>query len=315
GDADFPPRAAQVASRAFTCLAESEAAAHGCSVQQVHFHEVGAIDSIIDICAGALAIALLEVERVYIGDLPWSQGTVSCAHGLLTVPVPAVRHLLTGFQFESSSLPGELITPTGAAMLVAVAATQESPGKFRLLGVGGGGGHKDLAQPNILYGALGEPVEPAEPDGILLQDEVVVITTNMDDATGELLGMLWEQLPSEQILDISYGPLLMKKARPAWQLTIIAVPGSERKIAQLLFEQTSTNGVRIRREQRLKLPRRIMTTTTVYGDIEVKLAGNHIAPEYESVKAAAIQSGAAYQEVYLAAVAAVWEEQHERVDL
>lgn len=296
--AAFPLHAEQIACTAFTFLAEAEAAAHGCSVETVHFHEVGAVDSILDICTVALAVAALEIEEVYCSELPWSEGFVECAHGRLSTPVPAVRNLLVGYAFFPSRHKGELITPTGAALLRAIAARQQLP-SLRLLCSGAGAGHRDLSEPNILRVAVGISREQQ-----FSTDQVMVLTTNIDDADGEMLGMLWQRLQPLGLLDMSYCPLLMKKGRPGWQLTILAKPGTEQEIAQCLFAESSAIGLRIRQEQRLIMPRHIISVETAYGQIDVKISGNNIAPEYESCIKAAQSSGAAYKQVYRAAVKA-----------
>ncbi len=299
--AAFPPQAEKLALTAFAHLAEAEAAAHGCRVQQVHFHEVGAVDAMIDICTVALAVTLLEIQQVYIGLLPWSRGTVRCAHGLLPTPAPAVRRLLQGYQFCQSDLEGELITPTGAALLLALEAQQQPMPMFTLGKSGCGAGHKELAQPNLLHGVLTEEADSGEAG--LLRDQVAVLTANLDDASGELLGNLWSKISGQPVLDLSFSPLLMKKGRPGWQVTVIVAPGAEEAVAGLLLAETSTIGLRIHRENRLKLPRRQTLVDTRFGQIAVKLAGNTVAPEYESVKNAAERSGMPFKEVYLAAVA------------
>jgi len=301
--AGFPPKVTKLASSAFELLAEVEAKAHGCPVDQVHFHEVGAIDSILDICGVALALDYLGIEKVYCSSLPLSEGSVECQHGRIAVPAPAVMQLLMGMILVPSQLKGELITPTGAALLKAAATEQQIP-NFRLLAVGSGAGAKDLAVANILRLMIGE-IFASE------TDSVDVLRTNIDDASGELLGQLWEKAFALGALDLSYSPLLMKKGRPAWELQLIVPTGEAGRFARMIFEQTTTLGLRVSREQRIVAPRQKVVVKTVYGEIGVIVSGNTIAPEYEDCLAAAKCKNVSFKQVHAAALAAM-EVEHER---
>ena len=292
--AKLPPAAAALACRAFTLLAEAEAEVHGCAVEDVHFHEVGAVDAILDICGVALAIEYLGVKAVYCSPLPLSGGFVECAHGRLPAPAPATLNLLRGYSFYDSGLAGELITPTGAALLNALRALQLRPA-FTLDAVGLGAGSRDLPLPNIIrvfYGRA-EAENPA-----LAADEVDVLSTNIDDATGEALGYLLPLLLREGALDACYIPLIMKKGRPAWQLQVISPPAQSENLAALILSESSALGLRIRREQRRVLPRLNHTVTTPGGEIAVKISGDKIAPEYEDVARVARQSSMPFKEAY-----------------
>ncbi len=294
--ADFPPKASELASAAFKLLAAAEAKVHGCSIGEVHFHEVGAVDSILDICGVMLSLDYLQIEQVYCSALPLSEGSVECQHGRIAVPAPAVVQLLKGMILAPSGCRGELITPTGAALLKAVAAEQQTP-CFRLLSVGAGAGTKELAEANILRVMIGEIDDSKD-------ESVDVLRTNIDDASGELLGQLWDKAINDGALDISYSPLLMKKGRPAWELQLIVPTGESGRFAQLIFEHTTTFGLRVSREQRIIAPRHKDTVKTIYGEIGVTISGNTIAPEYEDCLAAADSNKVSFKQVYAAALAA-----------
>jgi uncharacterized protein (TIGR00299 family) protein len=215
---------------------------------------------------------------------------VECAHGRLPVPAPATLHLLRGFSFYDSDLWGELITPTGAALLQALAARQARPA-FTLEAVGLGAGSRDLPLPNMVRALLGRRAANSA-------DEVDVLSANIDDATGELLGYLLPLTLEAGALDACYMPLMMKKGRPAWQLQVICPPALTAKLTELILAESSSLGLRVRREQRCVLPRLSRLVSTPYGEIAVKISGNNIAPEYEDVAKAAQQSGIPFKEVY-----------------
>jgi uncharacterized protein (TIGR00299 family) protein len=305
--AKLPPKAAALACRAFSLLAGAEAEAHGCAVKEVHFHEVGAADAILDICGTALAISYLGVTRVYCSSLPLSGGFVECAHGRLPLPAPATLNLLRGFSFYDSGLIGELITPTGAALLCALQAEQRRPA-FTLQTVGSGAGNRDLPLPNIVRAFLG--LSEAE-NFALAADEVDVLSTNIDDATGEILGYLLPLLLKAGALDACYMPLVMKKGRPAWQLQVVCLPALSEKLAELILAESSALGLRIRREQRRLLPRFSRRVIIPGGEITVKISANSIAPEYEDVARVAQESSLPFQEVYRQAQLAAQPQEEE----
>jgi pyridinium-3,5-bisthiocarboxylic acid mononucleotide nickel chelatase len=302
----WPEQALAIARRSFQALAEAEAEVHGCSADKVHFHEVGALDSLLDICGVALAMANLEISQVYVSELPLSQGYVNCQHGRLPLPAPAAALLLRGFRLAPSNIVGETITPTGAALLHGCAAKQELPALL-LERVGQGAGHHDFpGQPNVLRVLLGADEAAATPPG-LLSDQVDVLRSNIDDASGELLGQLWDKAWALGALDLCYTPLLMKKGRPGWELTLIVPPGRAAEFAALVFRHTTTLGLRYVREARLLLPRESVKVATAYGEISVKVSGDTIAPEADEVAAAAAATGNTFKQVYQAALAAYLE--------
>jgi uncharacterized protein (TIGR00299 family) protein len=250
----------------------------------------------LEICGVALAIGDLGVTEVFCSPLPSSSGFVECAHGRLPVPAPATLTLLRGYSFYDSGLVGELITPTGAALLRALEARQCCPA-YTLEAVGLGAGNRDLPLPNIMRALLGSA-------GGNTVDEVDVLSSNIDDTSGEMLGSLLPLLLEAGALDACYIPLIMKKGRPAWQLQVICPPALTDKLAELILAESSTLGLRIRREQRRVLPRYSRQVATAGGDIAVKISGHNIAPEYEDVARAARLSGLPFKEVYRQALLA-----------
>ena len=297
--ASFPDRAAELAKKAFFVLAEAEAHAHGCSVDVVHFHEVGAIDSILDICGVALLIDDLGIEQAFCSPLPLSSGFVDCEHGRIPVPAPAAAWLLRGFDLAETDLKGELITPTGAALLRALETKNGFPG-FELATVGCGAGKRKLPVSNIVRVFL----SANETGGDIIHDEVDVITSNIDDASGEILASIWEKAFAEGALDVCYTPVFMKKGRPAWQLQIIAPPEKSAGLAQLIFTETGSLGCRISRERRIKARRSSIVVPTAFGEVAVVTSNANLAPEAESVRAAAAKHGIPFKQVYEAALAA-----------
>ena len=300
--AQFPPKARDIAKKTFIRLAEAEAQVHSCTPEDIHFHEVGAMDSLLDICGVALLLNQLQIEEVYCGVLPLSRGYVDCAHGRLPVPAPAAAKLLQGFHLVGTELEGELITPTGAALLAALGAQQTPPPAFSLLSQGQGLGSRTLPIPNALWAMLCQT--EAETDLGLDQDEIEMLKANVDDSSGELLGHLTETLLQAGALDVCTMPIFMKKARPAWQIQIIAKLGQGQSLAKLLFQESTVIGCRITRERRFVQPRRSFSVATPYGPVLVKASGNTLAPEADSVRQCAAEAQVPWKQVYQAALCA-----------
>jgi len=301
--ADFPSRAENLAIEAFRRLARAESQVHGCSPEEVAFHEVGAMDSILDICSVALALEQLGVEQVYCSSLPLSRGWVDCAHGRLPVPAPATLKLLQGFTLHNTDFTGELITPTGAALLLALSASQQPAPAFTLLAEGRGAGHRKLPVPNGVILLLGEiQQQESAPE----EDWVEMLWANLDDCSGELLGNFSEIALAEGALDVAFLPIYMKKSRPAWQVQLIAADGQGQHFGELLLRHTTALGCRIQRQKRLILPRWQQQVSTKYGDITVKMAEGNMAPEADSVAKAAREKGVSFKQVYYAAMAEIY---------
>jgi uncharacterized protein (TIGR00299 family) protein len=291
--ASLPARAHERALATFQRLAEAEATIHGTTPDEVTFHEVGAVDSIVDIVGAALALDLLDVTDVYCSELPLTSGRVRSAHGALPVPAPATLELLTGTDAVWRSVPteGELVTPTGAA-LVATLARFERPA-MRLSAVGYGFGTRKLPWANCLRAVLGSAPEASRrAEAGFERDEVTVIEANIDNMTGEALGWLMEHLLSRGALDVSYTPLQMKKNRPATLLTVIARPEDASELAARILRESATLGVRMHHAERLKVGREVREIETPLGPVRVKLktiGADVIAvtPEYDDCRALA----------------------------
>lgn len=297
-------RVRETARAIFQCLAEAEAAVHGTSIEEVHFHEVGAVDAIVDITGAAIAIEAMGITRLYASPLPMSSGRVQTAHGLLPVPAPATLEILrrVAAPWKACSAEGELVTPTGAAILATLAQFQTPA--IAIERVGYGFGHKQFPWPNCLRVCLGSSYGPARgDDGSADTDWVTVIETNIDNMTGELLGGLMERLLAAGALDVSYTPMQMKKNRPAVMLTVICRSEEGDTMAQLLLGETSTLGVRMQQVQRLKAQRGQQQIETPLGPllIKVKRLGSRIisaSPEYEECRRIALERGMSLEEVY-----------------
>jgi uncharacterized protein (TIGR00299 family) protein len=304
-------RVRETALAIFQCLAEAEAAVHDTSVEEVHFHEVGAVDAIVDITGAALGIETLGIAQLYASALPLTSGHVSTAHGLLPVPAPATLEILrrVGAPWRSCPVEGELVTPTGAAIL-ATLARFETPA-IAIERVGYGFGRKRLPWPNCLRLCLGQQRGSADSsDGEADIDWVTVIESHIDNMSGELLGGLMERLLVAGALDVSYTPMQMKKNRPATLVTVIAHPEEGEQLAQVLLRETNTLGVRIQQMQRLKAQRRQQQIMTPIGSmlIKVKSLGSHIisaTPEYEECQRIANERKMPLAEVYEIAQAAI----------
>ncbi len=302
----LPRRALVTALAIFECLARAEAAVHATGIEEVHFHEVGAVDAIIDIAGAALGVEELGITRLYASPLPLTSGHVQGAHGLLPLPAPATLEILrrVGAPWRPANAEGELVTPTGAAIL-ATLARFETPA-LAIERVGYGFGQKRLPWPNCLRLCLGRALgqEHAEQaDEAADTDWVAVITCNIDDMTGELVGDLMETLFAAGALDVSYTPIQMKKNRPAVMVTVICRLAEEHNLASQLLRETSTLGVRMQCMQRLKAQRASQTLVTPVGTllVKVKRLGSRIisaAPEYEECRRIARARNLPLEEVY-----------------
>ena len=292
------------ASRVFTRLGEAEAAVHGVSTDDVHFHEVGAVDSIVDIVGAAIGLEALGVKRIVSGPLRFGTGTVQAAHGTLPVPAPATVRLAEGFHVEHTVVEGELTTPTGAAILTALADAFGPPPAMTLAQVGIGAGRRDHPdRANVLRVLIGEPAVTAA-------DRVVVLEANIDDAPAEIIGHAAERLFEAGALDVFTVPVQMKKSRPGTLLSVIARPADREKLEHIIFRETTTLGIRRREEDRSTLERRTVEVQVHGATLRVKLGllgGDviNIAPEYEDCAHLARERDLPLCEVYAAARAAV----------
>ena len=306
----LPPRVHQNALAVFTRLADAEAKIHGTTREQVHFHEVGAVDALVDIVGSCLLLDTLGVERVIPSSIPCGYGTIICRHGIMPVPAPATMELLQGFPVHSVDIRGELVTPTGAALLTTLSdpATAGKMPAMRVLSSGFGAGKKQFKpdMPNLLRVILGETEEGTAGQDATPQT-VAVLETNLDDQNPEGFDLLMERAFAAGALDVFFAPIQMKKNRPATLLSILCPPDKADALAALLFRETGTFGIRAREQQRYTLTRSWRTVATEFGDIRLKAGAWHgeevtVAPEYEDCKRAAQAHGVPLRRVYEAAL-------------
>lgn len=286
------------ARRIFRRLAEAEAKVHGVNIKEVHFHEVGAVDSIVDIIGTAICLEYLKVEKVYSSSLPLGSGFVKTAHGRLPVPAPATAELMHGLQVHGQCGPGERVTPTGAAIIAALASGFREQPAMMLTRIGSGAGGKDFEDcPNILRAFLGQ-----FPKGQEAGEEVIVVESNIDDSTPEVLGYVMERLLEEGALDVFFSPIQMKKNRPATQLSFLCCPALLAPLARLVLVETSAIGLRHYPAGRIILERCVEERQTVFGPVRFKLVFDqgHLlraAPEYDDCRRIARERGIPCREV------------------
>lgn len=306
---DMSAAAKALALKIFDIIADAEAKAHAVEKNAVHFHEVGAIDSIVDIVAIAVCADSLGVENVIVPELCEGRGTVRCQHGVLPVPVPATANIMQCFGFNVRLLPvqGEFVTPTGAAAAAALMTTDELPQSFKILGIGLGAGKRQYERPSILRALLIEDnaqKKNSVNSNALQTDCICQLQSDIDDCSGELLGYTLERLLTAGALDAHYQPVFMKKSRPAWELTVICREEDRAKLEALIFAETTTIGIRRARMERTVLPRRRDVVHTAYGDVAVKRclldSGERCYVEYDSAAKLAQEQGVPLQDIYLA---------------
>ena len=296
---DMTETARSLSLRIFTILAEAEAKAHGTLPDEVHFHEVGAIDSIVDIVSCAVCFDSLGAEEVIIPYLAEGSGTVRCQHGILPIPVPAVLNIVEtyGIPLKSTGVSGEFVTPTGAAFASAVRTGGTLPKTWKILKTGLGAGKRNYEKASILRAMLIEDEESGDTG-----ECVVKLETDIDDSTGEQLGYTMERLFDAGALEVHYTPVFMKKNRPGYMLTVLAKPGDRERLEKIIFSETTTIGIRRTLMERSCLKREQETVSTPYGDARVKkvsLEGETRSyPEYEDAAEIARRSGRPLSEVY-----------------
>jgi uncharacterized protein (TIGR00299 family) protein len=289
-----PARAKARAEKIFRRLAAAEAAIHGVSPDEVHFHEVGAVDSIADIFGICLALEQLSVDHVYCSGYKIGQGTVRCAHGVMPVPAPATAKLLEGYEVTRLPLMGELTTPTGAAVLTALSEGALPAQPMTLIGTGYGHGRKEFELlPNVLRALLFEQADDAA--GVQT-DVVTVISFEVDDMSPEALAYLQERGLAAGALDLSFVPVQMKKNRPGTQVRMLVRSEDAQRLATLALRETSTLGVRMREERRWVLSRQAELLQTPWGALRCKRVRrpdghSELVPEYDSARELALASG------------------------
>ncbi|MBZ5605966.1 MAG: nickel pincer cofactor biosynthesis protein LarC [Acidobacteriia bacterium] len=289
-------RAKKNARAVFERLGEAEAAIHGVPIERVHFHEVGAVDSIADIVGACVALDLLGIDEVHASAINVGSGTVKTAHGMLPVPAPATAALLQGKPVYSRGPEMELTTPTGAAIIAALAVNVGKMPAMRIASVGYGGGDRDFNDhSNVLRATIGESSSALE------STLVSVIEANIDDSNPQVLGYALEKVMAAGALDASLSPLQMKKNRPGSLLRIIAKPEDQERLASIVFAETSTLGLRIHTAERRVEERNIVEVETQFGKVRIKVSGNGFAPEYEDCRAIAESTGTPLPQVIAAA--------------
>ena len=305
--ADMTDRARFYAKKIFTILAAAEAKAHNVPADQVHFHEVGAVDSIVDILSVAVCMDDLDVEEVIIPRLCEGSGTIRCQHGILPVPVPAVSNIVSShhLKLHITSVQGELVTPTGAAIAAAFITSEKLPEDFTVEKIGIGAGKRQYECPGILRAML---IREAEKNTEIQKfsdaesDTIIKLESNIDDCSGETLGYVMELLYEAGAREANYMPVFMKKNRPAWLLTVICKEDQVSGMERIIFKETTTIGIRRQKMERTVLKREKRTVVTPLGDVEVKVCifdgQEYIYPEYESVKKICKKTGVSYREAY-----------------
>jgi uncharacterized protein (TIGR00299 family) protein len=301
------PQQHDLALKIFRRLAEAEAAVHGMPLEKVHFHEVGALDSIADIAGAAIGLDLLGAERITSRPVPTGSGMVKCAHGLMPIPAPATAELLKGVPLAASSIKAELTTPTGAAILTTIVQEWVDQPAMTLDRIGHGAGRRDFPdQPNILRLFVGTAAAPAE------SDQVWMLETNLDDLPAEVIGYCYDRLLAAGALDVFSTPIFMKKNRPGVLLSVLAPEANREKLEGILFQETATFGIRRYPVSRHKLARRPCTVETPWGPVQGKLGWMDgrpaiFSPEYEDCARVARERGLALREIYAGAARAYQE--------
>lgn len=315
--------AKKIALRIFEILAEAESKAHNVPVDQVHFHEVGAVDSIVDIVSVAVCLDDLDVTEVIVPVLCEGRGTVRCQHGILPIPVPAVANIVSAnhLHLKMTEVEGELVTPTGAAIVAAVKTKDKLPETFEIQKIGIGAGKRQYECPGILRAMIIS--QSAEIDEEKTQteefknpeignnpkaenqetkDTIIKMETNIDDCSGEVLGFVMERLMKAGARDVHYVPVFMKKNRPAWVLNVICKEEDMETLQNIIFEETTTIGIRYSRMERTILPRETRTLPTPWGEVLAKVCTlngkEQIYPEYESVAQLSREKEIPFAEIY-----------------
>jgi uncharacterized protein (TIGR00299 family) protein len=296
------PTQRELALKIFRRLAAAEAAVHGVSIEQVHFHEVGALDSIADIAGSAIALDLLSVDKFTSGAVAVGSGTVKCEHGVMPIPTPATAELLKGVPLRPAPVKSELTTPTGAAILASIVTEYIDTPAMAIEAVGHGAGSKDfLEQPNFLRVFCGQTggLEPQAYD----QDTVCVLETNLDDVPGEIIGYCFEQLFAAGALDVWMTPIQMKKNRPGVLLSVLAPQTNLDALESILFRETQTFGIRRHLAQRHMLRREAITVETPWGPVRCKRGWREgqeaiVTPEYEDCARIAREHRVPLRDVY-----------------
>ena len=295
-NSDIDEESKDLAKRIFMRVAKAESKVHNKPLYEVHFHEVGAIDSIVDIVGTAILINKIRPDKIISSVVNDGYGFIECAHGTMAVPVPATSEILanSNVEFRQIDIDTELVTPTGAAIIAELSSEFTTLPAMKIKKIGWGAGTKDLKIPNVLKVYYGEMQEQNQ--------KIVVMETNIDDCSGEILGYTEDLLFQNGALDVFYTPIFMKKNRPAYRLTVVCKEPDIQKLQNIIFKETTTIGIRYRYEYRTELEREPITINTKYGTLQAKKVVNngetYIYPEYESVKELAEKKHIPLKEIY-----------------
>jgi len=288
---DLPKRVKENAGLAFKKIAQAEAHIHGKDIDHVHFHEIGGIDSLVDIIGTFLGIDYLGITRVEASKIPLGSGTIECAHGQIPVPVPATLAILKGLPVTQSDAKTEIVTPTGAAIVATLAEKFGPVPEMAIAKIGYGAGKRDTGSsaPNILRMVLGQPVEEQSVASHILKDRVMVMETNVDDMNPEILGFVMDRLLDKGALDVSFNPIFMKKNRPGTRIEVICREADLEELVRMILTQTTALGVRYQACDRMILKREILEIETQLGQMVVKKITDpdgreRFTPEYEACR-------------------------------
>ena len=292
-----------LAKKMFMIVAEAESKAHGLPIQEVHFHEVGAIDSIVDIISVAVCVDNLGVDDIVVSELYEGSGHVHCQHGMMPVPVPATANIVAAnhLPMKITDAQGEMVTPTGAAIAAALRTQDHLPEDYQLLKIGLGAGKKDFPKANVLRAMLLETKDQPQTGE---EEDIWKLESNIDDCSGEVLGYTMERLLAAGARDVCYAPIYMKKNRPAYMLHVLCDRRQIPAMEEIIFNETTTIGIRRYKVERTILKRHEAKAKTAYGEVELKICEkNGIVyryPEYESVKKLCEAAGVPFKVVYQA---------------
>jgi hypothetical protein len=306
----LPQEVKKTTNAIFTKLAEAEAKVHGTDIESIHFHEVGGMDAIIDIVGSVVGLRSLGIQEVYSSPLHLGTGFIECAHGLIPLPSPATLELVKGMPVYGKDIEAELVTPTGAAIITTVAKSFSYPPSMEIEAIGYGAGNRSLSIPNMLRVSIGEAAK-ANVQGYE-EDVVTIIETNIDDMNPEFYDHVMDKLFQKGALDVFLTPVQMKKNRPVVMLSALVRENDLSQVLDVVFEETTTLGVRLHEVRRKKLARESIPVDTKYGKISVKVGklGNiikNISPEYEDCRRIAEQENVSLKKIYIAAKEAAAE--------
>jgi len=299
------------AIRIFQNIASVEAGIHNKPIDQIHLHELGGTDTIVDITGALLALDFLEVTEIYASPIPLGSGFIEGAHGQIPLPAPATMGLLKGLPVRRTEIKAELITPTGAALLAELVNEFSPPPEMKVEVIGYGAGTRDLPVPNLLRVMIGESAEAGEQ----IRERLILLESNLDDLNPEIYPYLMESLFNAGALDVCLVPIQMKKNRPGTQIQILTETQKAEEMRAILFKETSTLGIRQTQLDRYSLPRVTKEVLTSYGSIRIKVAGEgtdfqKASPEYEDCQKCARENDIPLQQVYQEAIKVYYEQEN-----